>query len=127
MAMVSAMAKEKLYTHVSALSAGAVNGIIARMNPGYSLLTTSLTAAIGLLGSLMLSGRSADIMEGVGAGSLGSLGYSMPFWFQKDAEASTAVERSMVRAINGPKMLNRGNGLGAVPTTEFDKIHMYGH
>lgn len=127
MAMVSAMTKEKLYTHASAVGAGMVNGFIARANPGYSLMTTSLTAAIGLLGSLMLSGTSAEIMEGVGAGSLGSLGYSIPFWFGKGAEAApAATERRSIMSPAQVKMLAGGRGLGAIPTTEFDTIQMYG-
>lgn len=125
MAMVSAMAQEKLYTHASAVGAGVINGAIARVNPGYSLITTSLMAAIGLLGSLMASGKGADIMEGIGAGSLGSLGYSIPFWLNKEAEAAT-TEGNMIRSIASVKQLASGRGgLGAIAQTEFDNIHMY--
>lgn len=127
MAMISAMAQEKLYTHASAVGAGMINGFIAKANPSYSLMTTSLMAAVGLLGSLMLTGKPAEIMEGVGAGSLGSLGYSIPFWFGGEGPETSRADGKVVRTIISPRMLGAGNnGLGAIPTTEFDEIHMYG-
>lgn len=104
--VVSAMTKEKIYTEASAFSIGVLNGIIGRSRPTAALLTTVVTAAGGLFGSLMTTGRMADIMEGVASGSLGALGYSIPFWINAPEEATsrgaTASGIRRIREIQAP-------------------------
>lgn len=127
--VVSAMTKEKIWTESSAFAIGVFNGLIGRSKPGAALLTTMVTAAGGLFGSLMASGRAADIMEGVAAGSLGALGYSIPFWFKAPEGTTSKVDVKGLRHLKtlDIKALKSGNsgGLGAEYAKEFENVQMY--
>lgn len=130
MAAVLAMASEKIYTEASAFGIGILNGLISRSRPTASLLTTSVTAIGGLVGSMMTRGRMADVLEGVAAGSLGALGYSIPYWFMAPA-GSTGRARiggaRQIAMVNAPKAL--GGGLGRSPAPayaeEFEGAEIY--
>lgn len=129
--MISAMTKEKIWTEGSAFTIGVVNGLIGRSKPSAALLTTVVTAGGGLLGSLMTMGRMADVLEGVAAGSLGALGYSLPFWFKTPQGTTTGkVDVSGVRRIQeiaAPKALKEGTRRVASPAyaEEFQGVEVY--
>lgn len=131
MAYIGAMTKEKVYTEGAAFSIGVFNGIVGRARPGAALLTTVVTAAGGLFGSLMTRGTMADIMEGVAAGSLGALGYSLPFWLKPEETSSRVSVKSIrkVREVAAPKALKSGNGavasVGADYAKEFQNVKLY--
>lgn len=129
--VISAMTKEKVYTEGAALGIGIFNGVIGRSKPGAALLTTVITAAGGLFGSLMARGTLADVMEGVASGSLGALGYSIPFWIK--SSPGTTTRNGSVRGIRtiqqiaSPKALGGGVGRSPAPAyaEEFQNVELY--
>lgn len=137
--LVSPMTTEKVYTMGSAFGVGVLNGWIGKSNPAAALLTTVVSAAGGLIGSLMTTGRTADIMEGLASGSLGSLGYSIPSWLSSSTTETTSrnLGASRIRSIKMlPSPIAKGKKISEISPRgrvtgeflmpkEFENVELY--
>ena len=75
---MTADTKAKVYTGGAAFITGWAMSWVITKYPAVGIMGSVMIAAIGLGGSLAMRGTSAELLEGVGAAGMASIGASMP-------------------------------------------------
>jgi hypothetical protein len=75
---MSAETKGKVYTGGAAFITGWAMGWAINKYPAVGIMGSVLVSVIGLVGSLATRGTASEMLEGVGAAGLASIGASMP-------------------------------------------------
>ena len=99
---------------VTGLVEGVMVGMAPQMGKAESLLTwgTLLGAPlIGGFGALFTRGMLGDLCQGVLAGGLGVVGYSLPELMKKATSKVTSRAPSQVGAGQGVRQINAGQGV----------------
>jgi hypothetical protein len=77
---IAGLTQEVLVEDGGALGGGILLGFLAQKKPTWATGMVAAAAVVGVLGSLAVRGTMSSALQGVGAGALGIIGYSVPGW-----------------------------------------------
>lgn len=96
-ALARPMPAKRAITLTSAFGGGLANGALIQRWPMLGTVTTIVSAIGGTVLSMFTRGVVSEIMEGVGAGAIGTLGFVIPAMFKTGATTGGNVAETMAR------------------------------